>query len=49
MQRQLEEAKDAVMEANAKIVEEVKAREAAEKQLSKIHQLSLSMSTSFLE
>ena len=42
LQRQLEEAKVAVIEANVKMVQEVKAREAVEEQLDEIHQLSLS-------
>ena len=49
LRKQLEEAKVAVMEANAKTEQEVKAREALEVQLDEIHQLSLSMSSSFLE
>ena len=49
LQRQLEEAKVAVIEANAKMMQEVKAREAVEEQLDEIHQLSLSLSSSFLE
>ena len=49
LQMQLEKAKVAVMEANAKMVEQVIAREAVEKQLEEIHQVSMSMSSSFLE